>query len=293
MNSALAIEQTRRPVARDSSDKTPDNEKETVAPFIKWAGGKRAIIPSLSKYFPDHIDNYCEPFVGGGAVFFAMAERINQAILSDTNEELVLTYNVVKNNVEELISRLEEHAKKHKSEEYFLRVREQTPTESIEIAARFIYLNKTCYNGLYRVNRDGRFNVPKGKYKNPAICDEIRLRTASKTLEKASIKVGDFKKTVNPKVHDFIYCDPPYDDCFTNYQAGGFTADDQERLRNAADNWIESGAKVIISNSDTPLINRLYQGKTYCINPIKAPRNINSNGAGRGAVSEVIIASND
>ena len=238
----------------------PYLDKAPAAPFIKWAGGKRAIMPSLAKHFAKKVDTYWEPFVGGGAVFFTMADRIDRAILSDTNEELVLAYNVVKNQVDELIDRLKYHAKQHKNDDYYIRVRKQSPKKSVEIAARFIYLNKTCYNGLYRVNKSGKFNVPKGRYKNPAICDEDRLRAASAVLAKATIKIGDFDKVVKPGAGDFVYCDPPYDDCFTDYQAGGFSQADQERLRNAADSWIDAGAMVMVSNSDTPLIRRLYRG---------------------------------
>ena len=269
----------------------PDFDKTPAAPFIKWAGGKRAIMAEIASHFPEQVSTYWEPFVGGGAVFFAMADRIDRAILCDTNKELITTYNVVKDQVENLIDRLKHHAHKHKCEDYYLRVRSLQPSDAIEVAARFIYLNKTCYNGLYRVNRGGQFNVPKGRYKNPTICDEVRLRTASHALAKATIKLGDFENTVEAGQDHFIYCDPPYDDCFTNYQAGGFNAGDQERLRDAVDRWIASGAKVMVSNSSTPLINKLYQGKAYHAHTIKAPRAINSNASGRGAVAEVIITS--
>ena len=216
---------------------------------------------SIAQHFPERVSTYYEPFVGGGAVFFTMANRIDRAILSDKNEELVLTYNAVKNNLEDLIELLREHAKNHHKDDYYLRVRKQAPVETIEIATRFIYLNKTCYNGLYRVNKSSKFNVPKGRYKNPTICDEERLRAASDVLQKAIIKIGDFDKVVKPGQGDFIYCDSPYDDCFTEYQAGGFGTGDQERLRNAVDSWIDAGAMIMVSNSDTPLIKRLYRGE--------------------------------
>ena len=145
----------------------PYVEKAPANPFVKWAGGKRALIPSLSPHFPERIGTYWEPFVGGGAVFFTMANRINRAILSDTNEELILTYHIVKNQVEELIEALRVHEQKHANRGYYLSMRSQEPTSALDIAARFLYLNKTCYNGLYRVNKQGKFNVPKGRYKNP------------------------------------------------------------------------------------------------------------------------------
>lgn len=264
-----------------------------AVPFIKWAGGKRGILPSLSKHFPEHVDTYWEPFVGGGAVFFGMVDRITHAFLSDTNEELIITYNVVKNDVASLIDRLKHHAEKHKVDSYYMRVRVQQPTDHTEIAARFIYLNKTCYNGLYRVNRSGQFNVPKGTYKHPNICDEERLRGASRALQKATIMLGDFNNVINLSRNDFVYCDPPYDGCFTNYQPGGFAEEDQSRLRDSVLEWVSEGAKVMVSNSNTALIRRLYQGRPFNIHPVQAPRHINSNGNGRGSVTEVIITSYD
>ena len=238
----------------------PCLDKAPAIPFVKWAGGKRAIMPSLSKHIPERIGTYWEPFVGGGAVFFALANRMDRAILSDTNAELLLTYSAVKDDVENLIDCLKGHAVKHKAKDYYMSVRRQEPSERLEVAARFIYLNKTCFNGLYRVNKSGKFNVPKGKYDNPTICNEERLRAASKALAKATISLGDFGKTVQPEQDDFIYCDPPYDECFTNYQAGGFQKDDQKRLRGAVDRWVARGAQVMVSNSDTALIRRLYSG---------------------------------
>ena len=238
----------------------PYVDKAPASPFIKWAGGKRSLIPSLAPHIPERIGTYWEPFVGGGAVFFTMANRMDRAVLSDTNEELIVTYQTVKNDVDALIEALRAHATRHDDDGYYLRVRAMEPTAPVEIAARFIYLNKTCYNGLYRVNKAGKFNVPKGRYKNPKICNEDGLRAASAVLAKATIRIGGFDRVVKPGADDFIYCDPPYDDCFTEYQAAGFDAADQERLRNAIDGWADAGAQVMLSNSDTPLIRRLYRG---------------------------------
>lgn len=238
----------------------PYLEKAPACPFIKWAGGKRALIPSLAKHFPEKIGTYWEPFVGGGAVFFTMADRMDRAILSDTNEELIITYQTVKNQVGELIDALRVHAAGHKEDSYYLRMRATEPETQVKIAARFIYLNKTCYNGLYRVNRSGKFNVPKGRYKDPGILNENGLRAASEVLQKTTIHIGGFDRVVKPGADDFIYCDPPYDGCFTGYQAGGFDECDQERLRNSVNGWVDAGARVMLSNSDTPLIRRLYRG---------------------------------
>ena len=212
-------------------------------------------------------------------MFFALAKRIERAILSDTNEDLVLTYQVVKNDVEALIGQLWQHKRKHEEragqtyedgKTYYLRVRDAVPATPVEIAARFVYLNKTCYNGLYRVNSKGKFNVPEGGYKNPDICNADRLREASKALENANISVGDFANVVQPNRNDLVYCDPPYDGVFTGYQASGFGGNDQERLRNAANAWMRSGARVVLSNADTPAMRMLYSD--FRIYEATAPR---------------------
>lgn len=273
-------------------------ETPPAQPFVKWAGGKRSLVPALAQYFPDEIGTYWEPFVGGGAVFFAFAKRIKHAILSDTNEELVLTYQVVKSNVEALIDRLRLHKSKHEKragqtyrdgKTYYRRVRDTEPTDSVEIAARFIYLNKTCYNGLYRVNSQGKFNVPEGRYKNPDICNADRLRETSQALENAIIRVGDFTRVVQPGLRDLVYCDPPYDGVFTGYQALGFGENDQERLRDAANAWRRSGARVVLSNADTSAMRNLYGD--FRVHEATAPRPINSKGTGRGNAAELIITS--
>ena len=281
-------------VGKVHADMDPDVRRATAAPFVKWAGGKRSLIPYLSPHFQERIGHYWEPFVGGGAVFFNFADRIDRATLSDINEELILTYQTVKDNVDSLVEALRCHAAKHAAEDnYYTKVRKQSPKAAIEIAARFIYLNKTCYNGLYRVNSAGKFNVPKGSYKKPNICDEERLRNASKVLAKANILIGDFGEITTPSRGDFIYCDPPYNECFTQYQARGFDGAEQTRLKNEAGKWVKAGAKVVLSNSDTPLIRRLY-GRGFEIHEAAAPRHINRNGNGRGATAEIIaVAESD
>ena len=281
MNNIVAFDRVLRHTERPYLDKPP------AAPFIKWAGGKRALIPEIAKHLPERIGTYWEPFVGGGAVFFTFADRMDRAMLSDSNEELVIAYQIVRDRVDDLIEALREHERKHADKGHYLRVRAQDPQDALEIAARFIYLNKTCFNGLYRVNKAGRFNVPKGSYKNPDICNADRLRKASAVLAKATIRIGDFDKVAAPGEGDFVYCDPPYDDCFTGYQAGGFQTDDQQRLRKAADGWGKAGASVMLSNSDTPLIRGLYGG--YTLHSVAAPRPINSKGDGRGAAAELLI----
>lgn len=263
-----------------------------AAPFIKWAGGKRALLPALAPYLPDRIGTYWEPFVGGGAVFFTIADRIDRAILADTNEELVIAYQVVRDQVDDLIDALNAHARRHAEDGYYLDVRSQEPTESVPIAARFVYLNKTCYNGLYRVNKSGRFNVPKGRHSSPTICNEAGLRAASAVLAKADIRIGDFERVTQPRPGDFIYCDPPYDACFTQYQAAGFTGEDQARLAQAVGRWIAQGADVVASNADTIQIRSLYSRVRGCtINAVQAPRRISAKAAKRDDAAEVIIAS--
>ena len=204
----------------------------------------------------------------------------------------------VPSDVEALIEQLRLHKRKHEKragqtyedgKTYYRRVRDAEPSDPVEIAARFIYLNKTCYNGLYRVNSQGKFNVPEGRYKNPDICNADRLRETSQALENAIIRVGDFASVVQPGRDDLVYCDPPYDGVFTGYQASGFGENDQERLRNAANAWTRSGARVVLSNADTPAMRKLYSD--FRIHEATAPRPINSKGTGRRNAAELIITS--
>ena len=220
-----------------------------------------------------------------------------RATLSDANEDLITTYQVVKGDVEALVDKLREHASKHRERKgrkyadgstYYLKVRSSEPTDPVETAARFVYLNKTCYNGLYRVNKSGRFNVPEGSYANPDICNAERLRRASEALFDATIRWGDFERVVSPNEGDVIYCDPPYDGTFTSYHPAGFGGDAQTRLRDAANTWRKKGARVVLSNADTPAMRGLYA--KFSIAVAEAPRSINSNGDGRGAAPELIIA---
>ena len=259
-------------------------------PFVKWAGGKRAIVPEIAHRLPESIRTYWEPFLGGGAVFFALDRRIGTAQLSDVNAELALTYQMVRTRADRLIEVLNEHARLH-SKAHYLKVRKMDENlNSVERAARFIYLNKTCFNGLYRVNKSGRFNVPMGRYKNPAICDEDNLRAASEVLQKATVRIGDFTR-IQPTKGDFIYADPPYDGTFTGYDSIGFTADDQRRLRDAALRWHGEGAAVMVSNADTPHIRSLYERQPFTLHTVTAPRSINCKADGREPVGELLITS--
>lgn len=292
-----------------SLTKTSDFLKEAAEiidnkpkPFVKWVGGKRQLLAQfrLRNLFPpelfDPIKNtYFEPFVGGGAVFFDLLPK--NAVLSDMNNELIITYNVIKNNVEELITSL----KKHKvNKEYFLKIRakEVAKLSDIEIASRFIYLNRTCFNGLYRVNKSGGFNVPFGQNKNPLISDGINLRRVSKALKNVTIKHQDYKEVLKKaKKGDFIYFDPPYypmskTASFTSYTKDAFLDKEQIELRDVFIELDKRGCFVMLSNSDAPFINKIYgeiKKKNVRINKVEAGRAINSKGSGRGKVLEVVV----
>ena len=259
-----------------------------ATPFVKWAGGKRSIISEIRRRLPQDISTYYEPFVGGGAVYFAFEHLIEKATLADLNKELITAYRVIATDTDNLIEALRKHERNHKRKHgYYMEIRNKRPRKPIHIVSRFLYLNRTCYNGLYRVNRSGKFNVPEGKYKNPKICDSENLKCVAKALQKATIKFGEFDQTIAPKQGDFVYCDPPYDGTFTGYQPDGFDNTDQIRLKETADLWGKQGASVMISNSDTPFIRDLY--KDYIIHIITAPRNISCNGKTRGKIAEVLI----
>jgi len=267
-------------------------QRVEAKPFVKWAGGKRKLISSFAPHFPSlqQTRRYFEPFLGGGAVFFHLQHPCS--FLSDSNEELVELYMVVRDRVEDLIESL----RKHRNEEgYYYEVRSQRPKmlTSIESASRFIFLNKTCYNGLYRVNSKRQFNVPFGRYKRPLICDTEGLRAASLALQKAQIFSADFESAVSEaRERDFIYFDPPYHplsetSSFTSYTAGKFDTSEQERLARVYRDLDHRGCYVMLSNSDTPLIRELYAH--FQIIEVQANRAINSKSDGRGKITELLI----
>lgn len=265
-------------------------ERARAHPFLKWAGGKRALVPEIVKLLPDGFGDYYEPFLGGGAAFFALDSRIRRAHLSDVNADLMLTWQMLKKNVEAVIAELETHAARHGTAHY-LSVRQEGHDwqDPVKLAARFIYLNRTCYNGLYRVNKAGRFNVPMGSYKNPNICDEDNLLAVAEVLKDTTLHAQSFER-ITPKNGDLVYCDPPYDEAFAKYTDEGFDADAQTALRNTCLKWVEKGAHVIISNSDTPFIRSLYGAHdVFQLFEVEAPRNINCNGNGRGKTAELLI----
>jgi len=275
--------------------------KEKPKPFVKWVGGKRQLLKQfkeLGLYPPEDFNpntaTYFEPFVGGGAVFFDLFPQ--KAVLLDLNSELITTYNVIKNDVEKLTKSLKKH--KH-SKEYFLKMRAKNPKRlsELNIASRFIYLNRTGFNGLYRVNKNNEFNVPFGSYKNPLICDKENLRKIHNVLQKVDVFHKDYKEVLNmAKKGDFIYLDPPYypvngTSNFTSYTSNNFLEKEQKELKNVFVELHKKGCFVMLSNSDTPFINKLYSGlgRKIKVRKIQANRMINSNSKKRGKINEVLV----
>ena len=263
-------------------------------PIVKWIGGKRQLMFELLKNMPQNYNRYFEPFIGGGALFFEL--QPDNAYISDMNEELINLYQVVRDNVDELITDLQKH---DISKEYFMEIRNIDRTEDyenwsdVQKASRFIYLNRTCFNGMYRVNSKGEFNVPFGHYKNPRIIDENNLLNCSNLLQRTEIKHADFSEILT-KVQkgDFVYFDPPYvplseTSSFTSYTKGGFDIDMQFKLRDVCDELDSMGVKFLLSNSDTKLVNELYE--SYNIKKVFASRQINANADGRGKITEVLV----
>jgi DNA adenine methylase len=269
-------------------------------PFVKWVGGKRQLISQFKdlniyppKEFNSDKNRYFEPFIGGGAVFFDLLPK--NSYISDLNKELIITYNVIKNDVEHLIESLKKHTY---SKDYFLKIRssEIGILSDIEVASRFIYLNRTCFNGLYRVNSKGQFNVPFGKYSNPLICDEVNLRIVSQALKNVFITNQDYKKIEDiAEAGDFVYLDPPYypinkTSSFTSYTKENFLEKEQIELRDHFKKLSDKGCYVMLSNSDTLFIKEIYSEiPDITINKIKAGRSINSNSNKRGKITEVVI----
>jgi len=263
-----------------------------ASPFVKWAGGKRSIINELVSHLPHTFGNYYEPFMGGAALFFEIQSRINRAYLSDINMDLVIAFKAVQKVPEVLIAKLEEHAHKD-SEDYYYKIRAQYELQDpIDIAARFIYLNKTCFNGLYRVNKKGEFNVPRGSSTNPNIIQRDNILAGNQVLKKANIEYHEFDE-IKPIADDFVYFDPPYHPAestsFTKYTKLDFSEKDQQRLRDFAVQLNRIGVKLMLSNSDTPFIRSLYNTNIWHIDTVQAPRMVNCKADGRGAVNELLI----
>jgi DNA adenine methylase len=272
-----------------------------VRPFLKWAGGKRQLLPEILKYIPKPTSKhtYYEPFIGGGAVLFELQPPI--AVINDRNQELINCYVVIKDSLDELIEELSKDKYSNSEISYYQMrdldrsTKKYAKLSAVEKAARIIYLNKTCYNGLFRVNSQGQFNVPFGRYKNPNFLDNAVLMAVNKYLNSNDITLlnQDFAKAVqDTKKGDFVYFDPPYDPVsetasFTGYDVNGFNRDEQERLKIVFDELDNKGCKVMLSNSCTDFIQDLY--KDYQVKIVRATRSINSNALKRGMVNEVLV----
>lgn len=268
-----------------------------IYPFLKWAGGKTRLVPEIKKFVPEKINNFIEPFVGAGSVFLSI--RPKSAIINDLNKDLVLCYETIRDNVDALIKELSKLSLKNNKED-FLKIRNLDRDKekfkkqtAVQRAARIIYLNKTCFNGLYRVNSKNEFNVPFGNYKNPKIIDEKNLREISEYLKSVTICCSDFEKVISmAKPGDFVYLDPPYQPItktasFTSYTKDGFSDSDQIRLKRSIDKLKENDIKFLLSNSCCDFIKELYSG--YNIKEIPLRRLIGASGDSRNIVKEVLI----
>jgi len=271
-------------------------QEKLVRPFLKWAGGKRQLVPELLRYVPKQYNSYYEPFVGAGALLLALQPE--RAFINDRNRELIDCYEVIRDTPEDLIAALQEH---RNEADYYYAVRSWDREVGYERrskcqrAARILFLNKTCYNGLFRVNSKGQFNAPFGRYKNPNISNENVLRAVSRYLNTARVAIAsqDFDEAVrSATAGDFVYCDPPYDPVsatasFTGYAAAGFDRDEQRRLKETFDKLAARGCKVLLSNACTDFILDLY--REYKIVRVAAKRAINSNASKRGKIEEVLV----
>ena len=281
-----------------SSHTAGEAVRQELAPILKWVGGKRQLLDFIRPLIPEHT-TYCEPFVGGGAVFFDLQPK--KAVINDFNPELINVYQTVKDQPEELIALLSEH-REHNCQEYFYQIRalDREPEKyqaltAAERAARIIYLNKTCYNGLFRVNSAGQFNAPWGRYKNPNIVPEDNIRAMSRYLNKSKtvIRCGDYREALKGlRKGTFVYLDPPYmpissSSSFTGYTASGFGQAEQIELKRQCDLLNKKGIKFLLSNSWCDFIEELYSG--YKIERVPAKRAINARADRRGAVDEVLV----
>lgn len=278
----------------NSARVTRPEDAAAARPFLKWAGGKRALAATLTPLFPLLDDRvYREPFLGGGAMFFHLAPA--KAVLSDALEDLITTYGVIKKSPGDLLKRLAVLEERHSETAYYatrMRFNADRDAHLADRAAWFIYLNKTCYNGLFRTNQSGEFNVPIGRYTEPRIVDEARIRAASKALRKVALSHADFAESLDrAKKNDFVYLDPPYvplsaTSSFAAYD-GGFSMRDQEALALLFAKLDKRGCLLALSNSDTPEVRKLYA--KFHIKKINAPRSISANGSVRGTAPEVIV----
>lgn len=258
-----------------------------IKPCLKWAGGKRALLKDIYELVPQQFNKYYEPFFGGGALFFALLPK--RATISDLNEELINVYKQIKENSSILIKKLKQT---ENTKEFYLKMRSTVFSDDIDKAVRFIYLNKTCWNGLYRVNSKGEFNVPFANYKNPTICNEELLKNIADSLKNTKILVGDFEDILKTaKEGDFVYLDPPYtvthSKNFVAYNSKIFSWEDQERLLKLVDKLTEKGVKVLISNAKAPEIKKLY--KNYEFKVVERTSVISADASKRNVVEEYLF----
>ncbi len=273
----------------------------TPKPFVKWAGGKRQLIPILNENLPKTFGTYYEPFLGGGALLFhLLTERNGQKYsVSDLNSDLVLAYTTIRDRIDELIDSLKSHEKNYQkdSKSYYYFIRDSNPRSEIEKTSRLLFLNRTCFNGLYRVNSKGKFNVPLGKYINPNIVNEENLCLVSDILQSSivSIKCRDFEAVLrDAKKGDLVYFDPPYQPVsktanFTSYTNKDFTYDDLNRLAELCVKLDSNGCKVLLSNSDSKEVSNMFAKKPWKVSKIQANRSINSNSKKRTEHFELLI----
>ena len=278
--------------------KTIQKSQSTLQPFTKWTGGKRQLLPIIKSLMPDNYNNYFEPFIGGGALFFDLSP--DKAVINDFNNELINCYQQIKKYPQKLIELLAKH-QENNSKEYYLELRSVDRDNridkmtNVERAARIMYMLRVDFNGLYRVNSKNQFNVPYGRYKNPKIVDSDLILSISQYLNSNNIKIltGDFEKAIQDvAVGDFVYFDPPYiplseTSAFTSYTHEDFTYEDQVRLRDCFKKLDEKGAFLMLSNSSSPLVEELY--KDFNIHKVEVTRTNGAKTSSRGRISEIIV----
>ncbi len=268
----------------------PNDLKETnhssngISPFVKWVGGKRGILNVLVQNLPEFYKGYYEPFIGGGALFWKLQPQ--KAVISDVNIDLIITYKVIQKKPLELIDSLKYHKENHNKTYYYKVRNKDVITSPVEVASRFIYLNKTCFNGLYRENSKGKFNVPFGKYANPLILDDIGIMACHKVLQTTTIKNEDFT-SCKPNKNDFVYLDPPYHKTYSGYSDKGFSIDRHIELADFCKALNKDGVYFMLSNSATDEIKGLY--KSFNIVNVEAPRRVSCKAQSRQNISEFLI----
>lgn len=289
---------TSRKAAPASAASAAPRIAKPASPFLKWAGGKTQLLAAFQGLYPPaaKVDRFIEPFLGGGAVFFHVRRVLQprRAMLFDRNASLITTYAAIKSNPDEVIDLLLALRAKHSETHYYkVRAQDAAALPPSQQAARFIYLNKTCYNGLYRVNSRNQFNVPMGRYVRPSIVDPVNIQAVAQSLAGVHLATREFTHVKRvARAGDFVYFDPPYDPVspsasFTAYTSHSFTSADQAELASTYAELDQRGCMVMLSNSDTPLVRKLYSG--YQIHRLPARRSINTRADKRGAVWEVVV----